>query len=72
MTKKKPKPQLVLNKLQTLQVNESFSKKEFVKELWGDYNYFLDRTFQVAFVAAKKMVPELQFKTISGLITRTL
>lgn len=60
----------VLEELETLKVNKSFSKKEFITKHWGDHDFFLDRSFSVAFVNAKKQIPSKIFRTIRGKITR--
>jgi len=70
MPRKKTYPQKVAEKLQSLKLAQSFSKKTFIKEVWGDDDYFVDRTFSVAFASAKKLLPEKQFKTIEGNVTR--
>lgn len=71
MAKKKTYPQKIAEKLETLKkINDSFSKKEFIKEVWGDDDYFIDRTFSVSFAKAKKLMPDKLFKTIDGQVTR--
>ena len=56
--------------LETLQVEEGFNKKEFVKLHWGYCDYFVERTFDVSFCKAKKQMPDKDFKSIKGIITR--
>lgn len=70
MAKKKTYPQKIAEKLQPMKVGESFSKKVFIKEVWGDDDYFIDRTFSVSFAKAKKTMPDKVFKTIDGQVTR--
>ena len=70
MAKKKTLPQKIAEKLQLMKVGDSFSKKEYIKEVWGDDDYFVDRTFSVAFANAKKLIPEKLFKTIDKQIIR--
>ncbi len=67
---KKTKPTIIFEKLESLKVNESFNKKEFIIEHWGDYNYFIDRSFSVAFTGAKKKLMFKTFKTKTGIIKR--
>lgn len=61
----------IKQKIEFLQVGESFNKKEFVKSIWGERDYFVDRSFDVLFNNAKKEFPEREFKTKEGLIVRT-
>lgn len=68
--KRQTYPQKVAEKLRTLKTGESFNKKEYVKEVWRDDDYFMLRTFDVAFASAKKLIPEQIFKTIEGNVTR--
>ena len=53
-----------------MEVGDSFRKKEFIKEHWGDYDFYLDRSFSVFFTKAKKLFPEKEFRTIRGFVTR--
>lgn len=61
----------VKEKLEALKPNENFSKKEFIKEVWGRYDFFLDRNFSVFFANAKKLLLDKEFRTIKGMIVRT-
>lgn len=67
---KKTKVTIVLEKLDSLKKNESFSKEDFIKKHWGDYDFFMDRSFCVAFTNAKKQIPLKTFKTNKGIIKR--
>lgn len=60
----------IADMLDTLQVGKGFDKKEFVKSHWGYSDYFKERTFDVSFCKAKKQMPEKDFKSIKGVITR--
>lgn len=70
MANKKTYPQKIAEKLQPMKVGESFSKKEFLKEVYGDDDYFIDRTFSVSYAKAKQTMPDKLFQTIDKQITR--
>lgn len=61
---------LLPDKLASMEVEEKFSKKEFIQEHWNSYDFFLDRSFSVFFTHAKKIFPEKEFRTIRGFVTR--
>lgn len=61
---------LVCEKLNILKINESFSKKEFVKLNWGSYDYFTQRSFDVFFCKAKKLFEVKEFQNKNRNITR--
>jgi len=67
---KKTKVTIVLEKLDALKIKESFNKEEFITKHWGNYDWFLDRSFCVAFTKAKNLIPFKEFKTIKGTIHR--
>lgn len=58
------------DRLNSMAIEESFSKKEFIKEVWGDNNYFNERSFDVFFTHSKKEFPQKKFRTIKRFITR--
>jgi len=64
----------VLNELSVLEVGESLDKIKLVLKYWNVFcsenPYFEIRSFDVAFLHAKKLLPEMRFKTKGGLITR--
>lgn len=62
---------LVCEKLNILKINDSFSKKEFVKLNWGSDDYFSQRSFDVFFCKAKKLFEDKEFKNKNRNITRT-
>ena len=64
------KSKLVSKALITLGVGGQFSKKEFITTYWGKSDYFVERSFDVAFCNAKKHFPEREFKTKKRIITR--
>jgi len=70
MARKKTYPQKIHEKLDPMEVGQSFPKKPFLKATWGDDDYFTDRTFSVSFAKAKKLMPDKLFQTIDGNITR--
>ena len=61
---------VVSKALMTLGVGEQFSKKEFIITYWGKCDYFVERSFDVAFCNAKKEFPDREFKCKSKIITR--
>lgn len=60
----------VRNAIQALEVGQSINKKAFIKSVWGDSDYFIDRSFDVMFNTVKKELADREFKTRKGLITR--
>lgn len=58
-------------KVQSLEIGDSFNKKEFIITLWGRSDYFIDRSFDVVFNTAKKQFENRKFKTEKGFIIRT-
>jgi hypothetical protein len=54
----------------TLGVGEQFSKKEFITTYWGKCDYFVERTFDVAFCNAKKEFPDREFRSKNKMIIR--
>ena len=64
------KLELVSKALMTLGVGGQFSKKEFITTYWGNYDYFVERSFDVSFCNAKKEFTDREFKCKKGIITR--
>jgi hypothetical protein len=64
------KLKVVSKALITLGVGEQFSKKEFITTYWGRCDYFVERTFDVAFCNAKKEFPDREFRSKNKMITR--
>jgi hypothetical protein len=60
----------VLDKLNALEIGDTLDKEKVINEIWGDYNYFVCRTFDVHYAKAKKLIPTKAFKTIKGVIHR--
>ena len=64
------KPKLVSKALMTLGVGGQFSKTQFITTYWGKSDYFVERSFDVAYCKAKKEFPNMEFKCKKGIITR--
>ena len=47
---------LIQDRLQTMEIGDKFSAKDFITEYWGYYDYFVRRTFDVFFTQAKKQI----------------
>ncbi|HEY6143713.1 MAG TPA: hypothetical protein VIV55_09915 [Flavobacterium sp.] len=47
---------LTLKKLESLEVGEKFIRKDFITELWGEYNYFINTSFSQMFYRAKHKI----------------
>jgi hypothetical protein len=56
--------------LELLKVGQELDKKDFILLHWGKSDYFVERSFDVAFCNAKKHFPEREFKTKKRIITR--
>jgi hypothetical protein len=54
-----------------LEVGQHFNKKEFIVSVWGNSDYFIDRSFDVMFTTAKKTLTDRDFVTGKGFIIRT-
>ena len=68
--KRETKKEKVLKKLWPMKVGESFVIAEFVKQVWGDYNYFIHRSFDVYMSHCRKDLASKEFRTIKGCVTR--
>ena len=75
--RKVTKVHLVKAELESLEVGESRTKLTLIdKHFVSSYNYYVTdyfrvtRSFDVAFNNAKKLLPEMKFRTAKGLITR--
>lgn len=71
METKATKQSKVTEATQKLEVCQSFNKKEFVISIWGNSDYFIQRSFDVCFSKAKKELLGREFKTEKGFIIRT-
>lgn len=56
--------------IEPLDVGQELDKKEFILLHWGNCDYFVERSFDVAFCNAKKQFPDREFKTKKRIITR--
>jgi|LakMenEpi03Aug12_release.lakeMendotaPanAssembly.Ray.scaffolds.fasta_scaffold27763_19 hypothetical protein len=61
----------VESKIQSLEVGQSFNKKEFIIYVWNKNDYFVQRSFDVMFNTAKKELSDREFVTEKGFIIRT-
>jgi hypothetical protein len=61
----------VESKIQSLEVGQSFNKKEFIISVWNKNDYFVQRSFDVMFNTAKKELSDREFRTEKGCIIRT-
>jgi len=71
MKTKATKQSKVAEVIQSLEIGQSFNKREFITSVWGNSDYFLDRSFDVLFSKAKKELVGREFKTEKGFIIRT-
>ncbi len=66
----KTKQKRVTEQITSLEVGQHFNKKEFIVSIWGNSDYFIDRSFDVLFSTAKKELQGREFKTEKGFIIR--
>lgn len=64
-----------LEKLDSLEVGEKFIRKDFITELWGEYNFFINTSFSQMFFKAKTKINEKKenkkhFRSIKNEIIR--
>jgi hypothetical protein len=71
MKTKATKQSKVTDVIQALEIGQSFNKREFIKSVWGNSDYFIERSFDVFFSKAKKELLGREFKTEKGYIIRT-
>ena len=66
------KVQLIAERIKKLSIGESISKVDFILVNWdrSTTDYFIERSFDVAFCKAKKQFPDKKFKCKGRLITR--
>jgi len=70
MAKTKKYSEIIKEKINLLEIGGSLSRKDFVIELWGAYDYFLNGSFSVHLGKAKKLIPNKKFATIKKFVTR--
>ncbi len=69
--KAQSKQKKVTEQIESLEIGQHFNKKEFIVSVWSTSDYFIDRSFDVMFSTAKKMLTDREFRTDKGLIIRT-
>jgi len=69
--KAQSKQKKVTERVTSLEVGQHFNKKEFIVSVWSTSDYFIDRSFDVMFSTAKKMLTDREFRTEKGFIIRT-
>jgi len=75
MEDKKPRKVTLVNKvlteLETLEVGDELDKISLIRKLWRmDVDYFVIRSFDVAYHKSKQLIPEKTFRTAGKIITR--
>jgi hypothetical protein len=60
----------IADALKTLKLGQELDKKKFIELHWGKIDYFVERSFDVAFCIAKKQFPDKDFKCSKRIITR--
>jgi len=60
----------IIAELDVLAVGQKINKKNLIIRLYGKFDFFISRSFDVVYCKAKKNLPEKKFKCNSGLITR--
>jgi hypothetical protein len=56
--------------MDAMEVGEKFNKKDFIKKVWLEHNYYVDRSFSVFLVTAKKTFADKKFRSINGYLVR--
>ena len=69
--KAQSKQKKVTEQVSSLEIGQHFNKKEFIVSVWGSSDYFIDRSFDVMFSTAKKVLQDREFRTEKGFIIRT-
>ena len=57
------KVSIIFNALSFLNVGDTINKTEFITLHWGECDWFIERTFDVAFCNAKKLLPTKEFRS---------
>jgi len=68
--KRQSKQKKVAEAIGNLEVGETISVYSFIVEHWGNYDFFIRRSFDVYLSQAKKQHPDREFKVEKGLIKR--
>lgn len=56
--------------LKDFEIGQKIDKIELITKLWGRHDYFIERSFDVHFVSAKKMLPDFKFVSEKKIIRR--
>jgi len=68
--KRQSKQKKVAESIGNLEVGETISVYSFIVEHWGNYDYFIRRSFDVYLSQARKQYSDRVFETKKGLIKR--
>jgi len=68
--KKQSKQKKVAEEIGKLKVGETIGVYSFIVEHWGNYDFFIRRSFDVYLSQGKKKFPDREFKVEKGLIKR--
>jgi hypothetical protein len=70
MEKKKIYYKEIIEKMNALEIGESFDRKECIEELWGDFDYYIEVSFNSLISKCKRFLEPKTFKTIKKRIVR--
>jgi hypothetical protein len=62
--------QHIANALDELEIGDEFNKQAFVRLHWGRVDYFVERSFDVAYCTARKKFPTRKFESVNKMIIR--
>jgi len=62
--------QHIANALDVLEIGDKLDKVKFVTLHWGNCDFFIERSFDVAFCTAKKKFPTRTFESVNKMIIR--
>jgi len=68
--KRQSKQKKVAEEIGNLEVNEYIDVYSFIVEHWGNYDFFIRRSFDVYLSQARKQYSDREFKVEKGLIKR--
>ncbi len=68
--KRQSKQKKVAESIGNLEVGETISVYSFIVEHWGNYDFFIRRSFDVYLSQARKQYSDRVFETKKGLIKR--
>ena len=60
----------ITNALDELEIGDELDKQAFVKLHWGRVDFYVERSFDVAFCTARKKFPTRKFESINKMIIR--